>query len=137
MSKRKLTLTEKHRRHIFHKTGGRCHFCGDRLTFDKRGKWHGPDSGAWEADHIAQLGRSEDAGRDTLDNYLPACSACNGLRWNRDGGDIRRVMRVGLEGLSQIKRGTDLGKELEKAVEARLRRNSRRRKYHKLKTSDS
>jgi len=125
MGKRQLRLTEEQRLQVFDKTGGRCHFCGDELVFEKRGKWHGPDSGAWEADHVVQLART--GGEDVVANLLPACSECNRLRWFWGGSKLRQLLRVGHVAMGEIKKGTPLGEQIERAVEARERRNAARR----------
>jgi hypothetical protein len=49
-------FTDKQLREIFDKTGGHCHFCGDRVYFKRYG-WKGwkdrtPLKGAWESDHV-------------------------------------------------------------------------------------
>ena len=125
MGNRSLRLTEGQRRIVFDKTAGRCHFCGDELVFEKRGKWHGPGSGAWEADHVVQMARS--VGRDVVENLLPACSECNRLRWFGEGEDLRELLRIGYVGIHEVRKGSSLGKQLAQAVEARERRNAARR----------
>ena len=124
MGKRSLSLTEAQRRIVFDKTSGRCHFCGDELVFEKRGRWHAQGSGAWEADHVVQLERS---GRDVVENLLPACSECNRLRWFGNGKDLRELLRIGYVGIHEIRKGSPLGAQLAKAVDSRERRNAARR----------
>src|SRR5262245_57718438 len=57
--------TKMERAEVLRKTGGRCHVCGSRLT--KK----------WRVDHVIPhyLG-----GAATLENRLPICRVCNGLR---------------------------------------------------------
>ena len=47
-------MTENQLLHIFERTSGHCHFCGDQLTFAKRGWKTAPMAGYWEVDHITQ-----------------------------------------------------------------------------------
>lgn len=131
MGKRGSSLTARQSRRVFDRTGGRCHFCGDELVFEKRGRRHGPGSGAWEADHVFQLARS--GSKDTIANLLPACAECNQVRWSRKGKDIRELLRIGLVGMEQIKGGTHLGKKLTKAVEAKDRSKEQRRRRERRK----
>ncbi len=113
-STRKLRLTETRRQVIFDKTGGHCHFCGDALVFALRGKWHGPGTGAWEADHVVQLARG---GVDVVDNYLPACSECNRARWDNSGKRLRHLLALGIVAYREIDRETNTGKALKLAFD--------------------
>lgn len=100
---------------IFQKTGGHCHFCGDKLEFEKRGRGGGAlgvddvPAGYWEVDHVAQVSRS---GTRDATNCLPACVACNRLRWHRDGVYTRTTLRLGLIARDKIKEGGRTGEEL-------------------------
>ncbi len=71
---------------------GHCHFCGDEIEFDKRG-WARDLAGYWEADHVIQ---KEKGGSNNPDNFLPACTRCNRLRWHRSGRSLRQVLFLGL-----------------------------------------
>lgn len=77
---------------IYEKTNGHCHFCGDKIDFEKRG-WAANLAGRWEADHVIQL---EKGGSNNPDNFLPACTRCNRLRWQRTGPSLRQVLFLGL-----------------------------------------
>jgi len=100
---------------IFQRTGGHCHFCGDRLEFAKRGRGGGArgiddvPAGYWEVDHVAQV--SGGGTRDAT-NCLPACVGCNRLRWHRRGAYTRTTLRLGLIARNKIKDGRQTGKEL-------------------------
>ena len=111
-------------RQIWEKTQGHCHFCGDPVEFEKRG-WNEDLTGYWEVDHVIQRDKG---GEDSVDNYLPACTRCNRLRWHRTGGDIRELLLLGLIAQSEVKKGTSLGNSLEKLKAKRLRNNENRRK---------
>lgn len=124
-SNRKLVLTESRRRVIFDRTHGHCHFCGDLLAFELRGKWHGSGRGAWEADHVFQLGRG---GEDVVENYLPACSECNRARWFHGGSRVRRLIALGIVADSEISKNSQTGLAMAKALEASERKNASRRK---------
>ena len=80
---------------IARKTGRHCHVCGKRL-----GK-------TWHADHVRahHLG-----GESVADNYLPSCPECNRLRWHHDSRRIRKILRLGIYMLAEIKKKSGLGK---------------------------
>jgi hypothetical protein len=107
---------------IFRKTGGRCHFCGDRLEFGKRGRGGGArgvddvPAGYWEVDHVAQVSRN---GARRPGNCLPACVACNRLRWHRVGAYTRTTVRLGLVARATIKKGGPAAEELLKEAKRR------------------
>jgi len=112
-------------RAIFDKTKGHCHFCGDPISFESRGWRKGDPPGYWEVDHVIQLGKG---GMDSADNYLPACTRCNKLRWHRTGPQLRELLWFGIIASREIRCGTDVGKTLRRLSEERLRRNQSRRK---------
>lgn len=115
-------MTEPERQKVFDKTGGHCHFCGDRLELDDHAS--GSD-GAWELDHVVQRGKG---GWSSPENYLPACGKCNHLRWHRTGDDLRELILLGLVAKDEIKKKTDLGKRIDEQLKKRLARNEQRRK---------
>ena len=115
-------------RQIWEKTQGHCHFCGDSVEFNKRG-WHDGDlTGYWEIDHVVQRGKG---GIDSVDNYLPACTRCNRLRWFRTGEKIRELLLLGLIAQDEVNKGTNVGESLVKLRENRLLNNKKRRKFPK------
>jgi hypothetical protein len=79
-------------RDVFEKFRGHCHFCGDEIEIGKRG-WAPDLTGRWEADHVIQRRKG---GSNNPDNFLPACTRCNRLRWGRSGSSLRRVLFLGL-----------------------------------------
>ncbi len=111
-SLRRLAISTAQRREILAKTGGRCHVCGDRAG--KR----------WQADHVLhhQLG-----GGPSIDNYLPICAECNGLRWSHSPRVMRLIMRLGVYGKREIRHGTPLGEQLIRLLIRRLGVNRSRR----------
>ncbi len=93
---------------VFEKTGRRCHICGDPLELGRYGKGRRGD-GAWEMDHVHHRrygGGTEEA------NLLPACKACNRLRWHAAGHRIREMLEFGLIARREVKRLTKLGRKL-------------------------
>jgi len=111
-------------RHIYGRTIGHCHFCGDPIKFENRG-WSEKPDGHWEVDHVIQRGKG---GTKRSDNCLPACTRCNGLRWHRTGDDLRDLLLYGLIAVRAIKARSQIGKELERLKESRLAANARRRR---------
>ena len=118
-------MREKQLRQIWEKTQGHCHFCGDPIEFEKRGWREGDLTGYWEIDHVVQRGKGGD---NSVDNYLPACTRCNRLRWHRTGEKIRELLLLGLIAQDEVNRGTSLGESLIRLREKRLIDNKKRRK---------
>ncbi len=117
-------LNERQLRQIFDKTEGHCHFCGDEVAFEKRG-WVADDlTGYWEVDHVIQRSKG---GRNAVDNYLPACTRCNRLRWHRKGEEVRELLLLGLIARDEITKSTIVGKRLDELREKRLAKNIARR----------
>ena len=116
-------MNESKLRAIWKKTDGHCHFCGDPVEFEKRG-WNEDLSGYWEVDHVIQQNKG---GEDSVDNYLPACTRCNRLRWHRTGGEIRELLLLGLIAQGEIKRNTQIGQKMVDLKEKRLTNNQKRR----------
>lgn len=111
---------------IFEKTHGHCHFCGDKLVFEKYGVKNIEDiGGVWEADHIIQRGKGGDKQHE---NCLPACLRCNRLRWHRIGEDLRDLLILGLIAKEQIKKKSILGNKIIELKNKRLEQNIRRRR---------
>jgi hypothetical protein len=108
---------------VFSKTGGHCHFCGDRLRFDNRGFSEEP-RGHWEVDHVVQRGKG---GYDDVANYLPACTTCNRLRWNWPGPELQLRLLMGNIAVREMNRGSKLGEELSSLLDRRLAENEGRR----------
>jgi 5-methylcytosine-specific restriction endonuclease McrA len=121
---------------IFKSTSGRCHFCGDRLVLSRyatkqqrqyllRSKGWGWRAGYWEIDHVIQRHKG---GRDGTANFLPACIGCNRLRWHRKGKYTRESILLGLIARHEIHRNSDVGKQIKRLMDARLKLNRQRRR---------
>ena len=122
-------MIESTLRKIWEKTQGHCHFCGDPIDFDKRG-WVDADlTGYWEVDHVIQRDKG---GHDLENNYLPACTKCNRLRWHRTGDAIRELLLLGLIAKDEIKKKSSVGNNLLQLREKRLAQNIKRRKQYSI-----
>lgn len=110
-SSKHKSLPSAVRKRIWNKTGGRCHVCG------------GPLGPKWEADHIRPRARS---GMDIESNYLPACGVCNATRWHRSSKVIRRMLKLGMYLLPEIRRNSNLGKAALAYYKTRRRKNKAR-----------
>ena len=124
-------MRESALRKIFEKTHGHCHFCGDPIEFEKRG-WNSALNGHWEVDHVVQRHKG---GSLKTQNCLPTCTRCNRLRWHRTGDSLRNLLLVGLIGMDEIKRGTQMGKKLKEMKQKRLDENMTRRRNRSLRLS--
>ncbi|MBI4528057.1 MAG: HNH endonuclease [Deltaproteobacteria bacterium] len=102
-----------------------CHFCGDPVSLRKRGYRRQRADGAWEVDHVVQRRKG---GLGSIDNYLPACTSCNRLRWHRTGAALRELLLLGIIAKSEIERLTVTGKELVRVRAEHVRRAAIRRK---------
>ena len=121
---------------IFNRTSGHCHFCGDRIILSRyatkqqqrqllRSKGWGWLAGYWEIDHVIQRDKG---GRDGTANYLPACIGCNRLRWHRKGKYTRESIFLGIIARHEVKRNSDLGKQMKRLMIERLKRTRQRRR---------
>ena len=108
---------------VFSKTGGVCHFCGAKLRFDNRGYSENP-RGHWEVDHVVHRKRG---GQDSVDNYLPACTTCNRLRWSHTGEELKFRLLMGVLAVREMNYGTELGEQLWQLLDRRLDQNEGRR----------
>ena len=118
---RRKRIVSEDKKMIFSKTGGLCHFCGDKLVFNaERGK-----KGRWNVDHILPFSRE---GKDCLENYLPICRTCNRLRWNFESYKIRELLKYGIIAYNQIKKRTKIGEEIQNLYNKKSELNKKRRK---------
>ncbi len=114
---RRRALSEADRAVIRAKTKGCCHICGGRL------------GERWVADHVvAHAG----GGEPSLDNLLPACRVCNGLRWHWTATKIRKILQLGIYANREIRNLTPLGKELQALYRRRTAENQRRQGRRRL-----
>lgn len=119
-------LSNKNLKIIYEKTNGHCHFCGDKVVFERYGLKNIDDvSGVWEADHIHQKGKG---GSKEEFNCLPACYRCNRLRWHRKGNELRELLFLGLIASDQIKKGGEIGVALTALKKNRTEQNKKRRR---------
>src|SRR5687767_14929924 len=97
----RLTLTPALRKEIWNKTRGLCHVCGD------------PAGKRWQADHVVP---HHLRGRRAVDNYLPICRECNGLRWSHRPKVIRLIIRMGVYAKHEVRHATPLGEAIIRLV---------------------
>lgn len=112
-------------RAIWEKTGGRCHFCGDPVKLHRRGYSGERSDGSWEIDHVTQRSKG---GKSGIENYLPACTPCNRLRWHRTGPQLRRLLKLGIVAGGEVAKLTDIGKALIRLEDRRYRQTRGRRR---------
>ena len=122
-------INNKNLKEIYLKTNGCCHFCGDKVLFEKYGFKNTNDvNGVWEADHIRQKGKG---GMKNINNCLPACYKCNRLRWHRSGKEIRDLLLFGLVIKDEIKKRSDIGKTIKFLKDKKEAKNSKRIRFVK------
>jgi hypothetical protein len=112
---------------VFDKFEGHCHFCGDEIDRDKRG-WAQDLRRRWEADHVVMTTKG---GSNNPDNFLPACTRCNRLRWGRSGSSLRLVLSIGLvaKAMAYHYQKSDLGETLRAMRVEKRGENWYRRQY--------
>lgn len=108
---------------IWSKTSGRCHFCGEKLKFEKYGK-NKFIKGNWTLDPVLPKNRG---GKNSIENLLPACGKCNGLRWHRMGSELRRALDYGITALQEIRKNDKLGQGIQSHYNLRNRARTKRR----------
>ena len=111
---------------IWQKTNGHCHFCGKKLIFSAYGP-RGGKRGKWQVDHIFPKTKG---GANSLENYLPICSACNRLRWMWTGRKIQKVFQYGTIAFREVRRNTEVGEKIRhlyyfQKVQNKQRRNKK------------
>ncbi len=121
MANKRKTIVHNDKKVVFLKTGGLCHFCGTKLSFNaKRG-----EQGRWNVDHILPFSRE---GKDCLENYLPICKICNRLRWNFESTKIRELLRYGIIAHKLVAKKTKTGNEIQDIYDKKIESNKKRRK---------
>ena len=116
-------MTEAQCLEIWKKTNGHCHFCGDPISLRKRGYRRQRADGSWEVDHVVQRDK---LGLSSIDNYLPACTSCNRLRWHRKGPQLRELLVLGIIAKREMERFSETGKRLIELRHRQLKTNQRR-----------
>lgn len=119
-------MTETQLRQIWKKTNGHCHFCGDPVSLHKRGYRRTRADGCWEVDHVIQRHKG---GEGSIENFLPACTSCNRLRWHRRGAAIRELLVLGLIAKSEIEKMNETGKSIVRLKAVQISRSARRRTW--------
>jgi len=76
-------------------------------------------------------------GKDNIENLLPACKACNGLRWFRKGTAIHRIMLLGILAVEEIDKKSDVGSKMDSIYAKRKKTNVERRLKRLLSKSQS
>jgi 5-methylcytosine-specific restriction endonuclease McrA len=121
MTRKRQPISKNDKKTIWDKTGGLCHFCGKKLSFDaKRG-----DKGRWHSDHILPLSLE---GKNDVKNYLPICNVCNRLKCNFGGKKIRDLLRYGIIAYKEGTKKSKLGIEIKSIYDKKMEANKKRRK---------
>ena len=115
---REGTLSRSQRLQVHAKTDGRCHVCGESVPAE-----------AFEADHVKN---HTSGGASVVDNYLPACSFCNGYRWHYLPHELQWIMKLGIWAKTQIDRETPIGESIAKGFVAYEQNRERRRKIPRV-----
>jgi len=108
---RRRSLSASQRELVKEKTNGRCHICGGGLKDND-----------WTADHVLHRARG---GKHAVDNYLPACSTCNRLRWKYRPKAVREILEIGIYAKAEIRHGMRLGRTLKELRDRRRLQNER------------
>ena len=88
-AEKRQSLTKKQRAAILLKTKRRCHICGGEIL----------EKEAWQADHVFAHAIG---GSHAEENYLPAHSMCNRLRWHYGAEEIQLILQLGIWMRTQI-----------------------------------
>ncbi|MBM3545106.1 MAG: HNH endonuclease [Alphaproteobacteria bacterium] len=108
----RTSLSSADREAVFAKTGGRCHLCGG--TLNKK----------WAVDHVQPYALG---GTDSLDNFLPAHSRCNGNRRSTTEVEFQLTLALGRWLLTEIANESKLGEQAYQDYRRRLQLNAKRR----------
>ena len=79
MPRKRSKIDNSTRLLVYRKCGGRCAYCGKRI-----------DVSEMQVDHVESHYRHQ--GKDELDNYLPSCRDCNGLKSDYTLDEFRNVL---------------------------------------------
>jgi len=120
MTKRKH-VSKLLRDEVWNLVPGKCHICGKRLKKNaKLGEY-----GRWHVGHIVAHARH---GPQVIGNLLPTCKDCNLILKHSGSKRIKKILRLGVWGESEIRGKTKLGKQLAILYRNRKLRNARNRK---------
>ena len=79
MPLRRSRIDEKTRRIVYEKCHGHCAYCGKEIAIEEM-----------QVDHVDSHYRHQ--GKDEIDNYLPSCRDCNGLKSDYSLEEFRNVL---------------------------------------------
>ena len=120
MTKR-ISISKSLRQESWNRVPGRCRICGKRIRKDaKAGEY-----GRWHAGHIIA---HNNGGPTNIANLLPTCRDCNLILKDSGSKRIKKILRLGVWGESEIRRKTELGKQIARLYRDRKLANVRRRK---------
>ena len=117
-TKRLYRFTKEDRKIIHAKTGGKCHICGQEVSVDK-----------FEADHVKS---HSIGGTSIIDNFLPACKACNNYRWHYLPEELQWILKLGVWARTEISNETELGKQMANVCVRREKLREARRKNPRI-----
>lgn len=99
------------RRLVYDKYGGRCAYCGKELRFDDMQVDHIVP--IWRGYDREVLSKRTDIGDDSLDNFNPACRACNFRKGTNSVEGFRKVLKEQCQGIVkrsfQVRQSLDYG----------------------------
>src|SRR3989338_2540244 len=103
--KKRQSVSRSLRAEVWGLVSGRCHICGKRLNkYAKQGEY-----GRWHVGHVVAHKRG---GPQVIGNLLPTCKDCNLTLKHSGSKRIKKILRLGVWGESEIKGKTKLGKQL-------------------------
>ena len=80
MFAKRYNFSEKKRKDVWSKTGGKCYYCGTQLENEDILDWGGKvvtTRHHWDIDHMIPVSRG---GTNDTSNLVPACLSCNGKK---------------------------------------------------------
>ena len=102
---KRKSVSKSLREEVWSLIPGRCHICGKRIRKNAK---HG-EYGRWHVGHVKDNARG---GPQTIGNLLPTCRDCNLILKHSGSKRIKKILRLGVWGEAEIKKGTKLGKEI-------------------------
>ncbi len=122
-AKRSRAPTALEKEEIYKKTDGRCHVCGELLALEDM-----------QADHVKN---PSSGGASAVENYLPACSICNGYRWHYLPHELQWILKLSIWAKAQIVEETTVGKSIAAKFRVHEKHRERRRKHPRLPLNKS
>ena len=118
--KKRSSISKSLREKVWKLVSGKCHICGKRL---KKNANQG-EYGRWHVGHVVAHRRG---GSGILGNLLPTCRDCNLILKDSGSKRIKKILRLGVWGESEIRGKTKLGKQLAKLYRNRKLINAQRK----------